>query len=300
MAKCKQENIYNEKIVLDEQFSTTRSVFKAKRGDGKAESKCGSSKQLHGVGVNSQRQEGGLRLLGYYKKSKKDMPLVTVITVTYNAASLLERTISSVLRQKYENVEFIIVDGESTDETLSIIRRYENAIDYWVSEKDVGIYDAMNKGCLLASGVAINFLNAGDEYCGDVIQSFSSFPVIVPWKVRHNEKKLVNGKIKSRKMGMPVCHQSIFYKNDKNLYSLEYELSSDYDFTLRSLSEHSYFFSDVPGYVVYDNNGVSQKKYVQRDYESLKIIYKYFSFYAAIFFMLVCFKCFIKFILGRR
>lgn len=300
MAKTKQENTYNEKIVLDERYSTTRRVFKTKQGDGKAASKSWSNKQLNGFGINGRRQEGGLRLLGYYKKSKKDMPLVTVITVTYNAANSLERTISSVLRQKYENIEFIIVDGESTDETLSIIRKYENAIDYWVSEKDAGIYDAMNKGCQLASGAAINFLNAGDEYCGDVIQGFSSFPVIIPWKVKHNEKKMVNGKIKSRKMGMPVCHQSIFYKNDKKLYSLEYELSSDYDFTLRGLSEHSYFFSDVPGYVMYDNNGVSQKKYVQRDYESLKIIYKYFSFYAVIFLIFMCFKCLIKLFLGRK
>ena len=89
---------------------------------------------------------------------------MTVITVVFNGATTLEHTIRSVVEQTYGNVEHIVVDGGSTDATLDILRKYEGNIDYWVSEKDAGIYDAMNKGIALASGEIVAFINADDFY----------------------------------------------------------------------------------------------------------------------------------------
>ena len=92
------------------------------------------------------------------------LPLITVITVVYNGEKYLEETIQSVINQTYPNVEYIIIDGGSTDGTLDIIKKYEDRIDYWVSEKDKGLYDAMNKGWSLIDGDSrILFLVAGDR-----------------------------------------------------------------------------------------------------------------------------------------
>lgn len=96
---------------------------------------------------------------------KYNKPLITVITVTYNAVSYLEETILSVINQSYANIEYIIIDGNSTDGTLDIIKKYDDKISYWISEPDNGIYDAMNKGIEIATGDWINFMNAGDVFC---------------------------------------------------------------------------------------------------------------------------------------
>ncbi|MEP1967467.1 MAG: glycosyltransferase, partial [Nonlabens ulvanivorans] len=94
-------------------------------------------------------------------------PKVTVVTVVLNMPDLLERTIKSVLAQNYPNLEYVIVDGGSNTQTLDVIRKYESHIDFWNSEPDKGIYDAMNKGAKCASGTWVNFLNAGDTFISD-------------------------------------------------------------------------------------------------------------------------------------
>ena len=114
--------------------------------------------------TSKRQSEGGLRLQNKYKHSIENKPLVTIITVVYNAEKLLERCILSVLNQTYDNIEYIIIDGCSTDSTLDIIKKYEDYIDYFISEPDDGIYYAMNKGLELASGDYIAILNSDDWY----------------------------------------------------------------------------------------------------------------------------------------
>ena len=89
-------------------------------------------------------------------------PKISIITVSYNAVATIEQTILSVINQTYENIEYIIIDGGSTDGTIDIIKKYKDKISYWVSEQDNGIYDAMNKGIDVATGDYIQFLNADD------------------------------------------------------------------------------------------------------------------------------------------
>ena len=114
-------------------------------------------------------QNGGLRTRGIIKTSTPEYPLITVVTVVFNGEATLEQTIQSVVNQTYDNVEYIIVDGGSKDRTLDIIKKYEDRIDYWQSEPDKGIYDAMNKGIELANGDWINFMNSGDSFYNECV-----------------------------------------------------------------------------------------------------------------------------------
>ena len=94
-------------------------------------------------------------------------PLVSIITVVRNDVNHIKKTIESVLEQNYENVEYIIIDGDSTDGTLEAILEYKNRVDVIISEPDKGIYDAMNKGIIQATGSWINFMNSGDSFYND-------------------------------------------------------------------------------------------------------------------------------------
>ncbi|MCX7182611.1 MAG: glycosyltransferase family 2 protein [Nitrosospira sp.] len=111
---------------------------------------------------NPSRLEGGLRIYGKLKTGKVDMPLVTYVTVVRNNIATLERTIKSVQKQTYLNVEHIVIDGASTDGTIDIILRHASHIDYFVSEVDNGLYDALNKAISLARGQLICVLNSDD------------------------------------------------------------------------------------------------------------------------------------------
>lgn len=97
-------------------------------------------------------------------------PLISIITVCLNSAEYIERCINSVLNQTYNNIEYIIIDGGSTDATVEIIKKYEARIAWWISETDRGIYDAMNKGIAKCTGEFIGLLNSDDNYMPDAIQ----------------------------------------------------------------------------------------------------------------------------------
>lgn len=97
---------------------------------------------------------------------------ISIITITYNSSSTLAETINSVINQSYKNIEYIIIDGGSSDNTIPIIKSYENKITTFISEKDNGIYDALNKGILLATGDVIGILHSDDFYTNtNVIQN---------------------------------------------------------------------------------------------------------------------------------
>ena len=115
------------------------------------------------------RLEGGRRILKTPASYEPGKPLISVITVVYNAESTIENAIQSVLSQTYGNIEHIVIDGGSTDGTLDILNKFDGQISYWLSEKDAGIYDAMNKGMNLATGEIVGFLNADDYYFDDSV-----------------------------------------------------------------------------------------------------------------------------------
>ncbi len=115
--------------------------------------------------------EGGLRTKGRVKGTGHNRPMISVITVVLNGERYLEETILSVINQTYKYLEYIIIDGGSTDKTVEIIKKYENQIDYWISQKDNGIGEAFNKGVRLAKGDYINFQGDGDGFTApDVLQ----------------------------------------------------------------------------------------------------------------------------------
>ena len=106
-------------------------------------------------------------------KSKKN--LISIITVVKNGEKYLEKSIKSVLGQKYKNYELIIIDGGSTDKSLKIIHKYKKRISYWCSEKDKGIYDAMNKGIKKAKGDIIGILNSDDTYTKEALSIVNKY-----------------------------------------------------------------------------------------------------------------------------
>ena len=147
---------------LDSRYSTTRRVSKQAPQLGNNPQKKISS-QIRLPASKNRQCEGGLRLQGYYKCADLKHPLITVITVVFNAENYLEKTIQSIIEHNYPYIEFIVLDGGSTDSTLDIIKKYDAQIDYWASEPDKGIYDAMNKALKLATGDWFIHINAGDE-----------------------------------------------------------------------------------------------------------------------------------------
>ena len=183
-----------------------------------------------------------------------DLPKVSVITVVYNAVSLLERTILNIRSQTYPNIEFIVIDGASTDGTLEIIKKYEDLIDLWKSEPDEGLYDAMNKGLKAASGDFVWFINAGDLiysedttamifeglesyddiYYGDTMVVDQEYQEIGLRRLRPPE----NLNWKSFQKGMLVCHQSILINRTlAELYDLDLPHSADFDWVIKALKK---------------------------------------------------------------
>lgn len=117
-----------------------------------------------------RKSEGGMRTRGYFKKSHSNRPLITIITVVFNGGEFLEDAIKSVIEQSYDNIEYIIIDGGSSDNTIDILKKYDFAIDYWVSEKDSGIYDAFNKAISVASGDFYNIIGSDDVLFKDSVR----------------------------------------------------------------------------------------------------------------------------------
>lgn len=163
---------------------------------------------------------------------------ITVITVVFNAVNTIERTIRSVLDQDYCGLEYIIIDGGSTDGTVDIIKKYESKINYWISEPDNGIYDAMNKGLEKATGEWVHFLNADDSFAFETLKRISFYMKNTDADILHGSIFNVDGKqiylrdtlpFDSIGWNMPICHQAIFMKNNSKMhFDTDYRLAADY------------------------------------------------------------------------
>ncbi|MEN3014692.1 MAG: glycosyltransferase family 2 protein [bacterium] len=204
-----------------------------------------------------------------------ELPLISVITVVLNVERYLEETIQSVINQTYPNLEYIIVDGGSVDGTLDILKKYENYIDYWISEKDRGIYDAMNKGIMLSLGKGRIFLNAGDYFVGNIFNPPIQIPSYIPVKfIRLG--KLTCAKLKSPRLGLPYCHQGILFDRDNQfLYDIRFKFAADYVYFLDkySFNHEIKYVNEDSSYVYYDNFGFSARNFIERDKEIAYIIF---------------------------
>ena len=125
--------------------------------------------------MKQKKITGGKRRRGIFKNNKKNEPLISVIMVCLNSQKYLAKSINSVLKQSYKNFELIIIDGGSTDDTLKILKKNNNKIDFWISEKDKSHFDAMNKGIKLSRGSIISILNSDDVYYINALKTAAKY-----------------------------------------------------------------------------------------------------------------------------
>ncbi len=221
---------------------------------------------------------------------------ISIITSVYNNASTIEDAIKSVLSQTYTNIEYIVVDGASKDGTTEIIRKYENQISKFVSEKDKGIYDGLNKGVDLATGDVIAFLHSDDIYenenvIADVVKLFETTntdsiygdlvyvdkndtnKIFRYWKSgEYTFKKLCNG-------WMPP-HPTFFVKREfyekYGKFDLSYGIAADYDFMLRMLGKYKITTAYLPKVLykmrVGGASNRSIKNIIQKSQEDIKAL----------------------------
>lgn len=211
-------------------------------------------------------------------------PIISIVTVSYNAISTIESTILSVLNQTYSNIEYLIIDGGSTDGTADVIKKYADKIAYWISEPDNGIYDAMNKGIDVATGDWINFMNAGDLfYNTDTIRQFVDLhslnsdivygDTIIKLSIGQYLERAK--KISFLKKGMAFGHQAAFIKTSfhkKNNYDASFHSSGDYNFFFQAYIRN-YKFQYIPLIIVVFNGdmGFSKDNYILARKEDAKI-----------------------------
>ena len=226
---------------------------------------------------------------------------ISIITVVYNGVKTIEQTIKSVLNQKYDDIEYIVIDGLSNDGTVEIIKKYDDSIAYWISEKDDGIYDAMNKGVEHATGDIVAFINSDDWYENNVIEQVcQEFDMdkddIVYGKVKRIKNTDVIGyvgifkdvDIEELHYRNLFCHQGMFIKksifNDIGGFDVKYKAFADYEWNLRAMKNGKRFrvlSVDVANFRV---GGVSSlpfaceefyeiaKRYSEDNYERMSVI----------------------------
>lgn len=194
------------------------------------------------------------------------MDKISIVTVTYNCKNDVEKTIKSVLDLDYPNIEYIVIDGASKDGTVDIIKTYTDRIDYWISEPDKGIYDAMNKGIAAATGEWIIFMNAGDWfYRNTVLTNFfaqvNSDTTIAYGDImivgEHFQYHLVPPPMNRMTTQMVVKHQATFVRlkyHKQHLFDITYKSSGDYAFFYRACYGDKVKFQYVPVCVANFNN----------------------------------------------
>ena len=230
-------------------------------------------------------------------------PKFSIITVTYNAGKVLEDTIQSVVFQTYRNVEYIIVDGGSTDNTLDVVHKYQERISKVISEPDKGLYDAMNKGIRMATGDYLCFLNAGDElHENETLQKIvytlkgKELPDVI-----YGETAIVDEEghflhmrrlstpehlhWKSFKEGMLVCHQAFFARRELSLanpYDLRYRFSADFDWCIRIMKQSKYLHNTHLTLIDYLNEGMTTQNHKASLKERFRIMTKHYGWISTI------------------
>jgi glycosyltransferase involved in cell wall biosynthesis len=220
-------------------------------------------------------------------------PTLSIITIVYNNVRDIERTLLSVLNQSYAHIEYIVIDGASSDGTLEVIQRYQDKLSKVVSEKDAGIYDAMNKGLALASGDYVLFMNSGDElYAPDTVENVfataSNIDIYYGETEMYNEAWQSIGKRrhsvpekftwKSFRFGMTISHQAIYIRRTlTEPYDRQYQLSADIDWILTAAKKAKTSVK-VSGYVAkYLVGGMSKKRHHQSLKERFAIFTKHYG-----------------------
>jgi glycosyltransferase involved in cell wall biosynthesis len=230
---------------------------------------------------------------------KAGQPILSVITVVYNNAADIERTLLSVLNQTYSHIEYIVIDGASTDGTLQIIERYKDKIARLVSEKDKGIYDAMNKGLGLATGDYVIFMNSADEfYAADTVANV--FATVADADIYYGETEMIgtdgeslgqrrhkapeNFTWRDFKYGMSISHQAIYIKRSLvKVYDPKYQLSADIDWILHA-AKKAKAIVNVHQYVAkYKIGGMSKHKHRQSLMERFDIMKRHYGLLPTIF-----------------
>ena len=183
---------------------------------------------------------------------------ISIITVSFNSAKTIEDTIKSVINQTYSTIEYIIIDGASTDETLEICNRYKNNINYFISEKDNGIYDAMNKGIVVATGDFIGILNSDDFYVDNKVISdvvdclklnnalgiYADLKYVDSSNVKKIKRFWQSGYFSRKKFrnGWMPPHPTVFLKRELyskfGFFNLALKSAADYELMLRIFYKH--------------------------------------------------------------
>jgi glycosyltransferase involved in cell wall biosynthesis len=225
---------------------------------------------------------------------------ISIVTVVLNRRKLLENTIRSIISQNNKSYEIIIIDGISTDGTLDVINKFYKNISYWVSEKDNGIYDAMNKGLKVASGNYIWFLNAGDEiYSNNIIQKLTEFDVQpdvfygdveyidfegIHLGTRKLKKPPESFNWKNLLNGMVVSHQSFIIRRDKaEFYNLNYKYCADIDWMINSMKKCSDVYNTKLILSKFLIGGYSKLNIIDSNIERYKILRKNFAFFPVMY-----------------
>lgn len=210
--------------------------------------------------------------------------LFSIVTVSYNCAAQLARTIESVLSQSCMDLEYIVIDGGSTDGSVDVIRKYQNALSYWCSEPDGGIYQGMNKGIDHAQGEWIIFMNAGDVFAGqDVLRQMA-------FHIRQNPCDIIYGDILTIKDGverlkqasdpcnkqrMYFCHQAVFvqtYILKQMHFDIRFRMSADFYFFKRCYKVGYRFVHVSLPIAIYDSNGISNTQRTKGLHDNIRVI----------------------------
>ena len=208
---------------------------------------------------------------------------ISIITVCFNSAEYIEQAMLSVFNQDYDNFEYIIIDGGSTDGTQDIIRKYENRLAYWVSEPDKGLYDAMNKGIAKATGDIVGMINSDDYYLPGafekVVAAFEdkNLDEYIFWgDMQHGDERILGWREWNVKRGAFAPHPSMFCPKkiyDRiGTYSLDYKILADYDFMYRAVHVYGIKPIYIPETIAFFRPGGLASQNIFRSYtEEMKV-----------------------------